>query len=103
MVRAVGDGADGTLYEVELGVDLRHGLHAFLHADGRLSLGANLKGETLTRGQARRLGQIFPWACGCEPAPSRAECPEKLAELLREFDVDPAELDDELIQRMRSG
>jgi hypothetical protein len=99
VVRAVGE-VDGAWVEKDVGVDQRRGLHAFLHADGRLPLDNEPVGAAVTRKEAIRLGRLFPWVCGCPPR--QAPMQDALAEMLcREFDVDPADIDDEVLGELR--
>ena len=98
VVRAVAI-VNGGVIEREVNVDTRRGLHAFLHADGRLPVETDPKGCAITNREAVQLGKHFPWVCGCEP-PAALE--DDLAEMLRrEFGVDPADIDEEVLGELR--
>lgn len=102
-----------------LGVDRRRGLHAFLHADGRLPVESDCGGEALSLKDIGRLARAFPWVCpeppvvvGCGARRTVAEAlaadlgedalsPE-LRELLKdEFGVDVDAEDDGLVDFLR--
>lgn len=107
LVRCMADveGASPMVYW--LGVDRRRGLHAFLHADGRLPVESSAAGAALDAKEVAQLAAAFPWVRPA--APPRAECgaveadepgfPEddgiapELRQLLREeFGVDDADM-----------
>lgn len=99
VIEAVADLLGGGESRALLAVDRRRGLHAFLHADGRLPVQSQAEFESLTRREQARLGQHVPWLGRCEAcstAPGGGQ-DDLLAMLREEFDVDPAELDDDLL------
>lgn len=110
---ATADFEDGYSQRVESVVDARRGLHAFLHADGRLQLDSDPRGSALSRVELARLAQRFPWVAGCcgekayagvdaacgEGAPGEADSMVDM--LCNEFDVDPDDLDEELLAALR--
>ncbi len=104
VVRATMDGASGELVEATVPVRARKGVHAWLHADHVLPLAARPKPSALTKKETSRLAAALGWLCGCPendpPRPANG-CPDELASLLADFDVDAATLDAETIARMR--
>lgn len=100
VVRAVAE-VDGSVIAKEVGVDPRRGLHAFLHADARLPVETEVKGAALTAREANRLGKVFPWVCGCGPPAGADAGGDDLDAMLREFDIDPADLDEALLGALR--
>ncbi len=101
-VRATMDGPDGHLVEEFLPLQARRGVHAWLHADGNLALASKPRPSTLSRKETTRLSRVFSWLCPC-PSQKAAHtaCPDDLASLLADFDVDASELDEDLVARMR--
>jgi len=120
LVRCMADMEDGTPLVYWLGVDRRRGLHAFLHADGRLPVESTVTGAALSPKEISRLSRAFPWMCA-ERTPT-GDCAGKrtvaqtlaedlgedtlspeLRDLLKEdFGVDvDADDDDELIEFMK--
>ncbi len=98
VVRAVAE-LDGCMVEEEVSVDARRGMHAFLHADARLPLENDPRGSAMTARESALLGKVFPWVCGCAtdvPSPE-----DDLDAMLREFDIDPADLDEALLGALR--
>lgn len=82
-----------------LGVDRRHGLHAYLHAEKRLAVDTRPRGSTLTESETERLARAFPWLVSvgkCEP------CGDELLDLLRdEFGVDIDDVDDAALKFLK--
>lgn len=99
LVRATLDTEDGFTVEEDLGVDPRKGLHAFLHADGRLPVQSAPTGAALSGRETAALARYFPWICAC-PTGAPAE-DDDLAELLSAFGVDAADLSEELRATLR--
>lgn len=107
------DTVDGTTETFFQNVDPRRGLHAFLHADARISMESDPKGAPLTTREIINLGRRFPWLCGCssagqEPAeeagePSEANEDDDLVSMLkREFDLNEEDIPDDLRSRIRT-
>lgn len=105
LVRCMADVDGGAPVVYWLGVDRRRGLHAFLHADGRLPVDSSASGSALGAKELALLARAFPWVrAEAPPAPPRAAAPEadrdeddgltpELRALLRdEFGVDDADL-----------
>jgi len=109
VIEATVDTEEGETLHTTLGVDPRNGLHAFLHADGRLPLESNPVGTALSRKELQRLATHFPWVRGCctkaeeaDAAPPEEEGSDPLVDMLKnEFDIDPDDLDDELLEALR--
>jgi hypothetical protein len=106
-VRCMAD-IDGAAPEVcWLGVDRRRGLHAFLHADGRLQVDSTCDGAALVPREVELLARAFPWVravpvptCGtaARPVTPGDELSPALRDLLKdEFGVDVDALDDDLL------
>jgi hypothetical protein len=107
-VRCVADVEDVQPIEQSIGLDRRHGLHAFLHADLRLDLLPVPKGAAVTREESRRLARAFPWISR-EP-PAAAEPPvvdavatspapaEDLRSMLKDLGVE--DVDEELLREL---
>ena len=100
VVRAVAE-QDGCVVASEVGVDARRGMHAFLHADARLPLESDPKGTAMTAREASRLGAVFPWVCGCPSDVPGPDGEDELDAMLREFDIDPADLNEALLGALR--
>ena len=99
-VRCVAHGGEGATDTFEIGLDRRHGLHAYLHADGRLPVDSRVVGASLSPAETERLARVFPWILGCPDDDAPAAPPgvpgDELLDMLREeFDVDVDELDEE--------
>jgi hypothetical protein len=92
-----------------LGVDRRRGLHAFLHADGRLPLESTCAGAALARREVARMARAFPWllpAPGCcvptvTPDPKPEIAPDLRDMLKDEFGVDVDAMDDDELDFMK--
>ena len=100
VARAVAE-LDGCVVAGEVGVDARRGMHAFLHADARLPLENDPKGAAMTAREATRLGAVFPWVCGCPSDVPGPDGDDDLDAMLREFDIDPADLNEALLGAFR--
>lgn len=116
---ATADTQEGATFQVAVPVDTRRGLHAFLHADGRLPLETNPSGSALSRRELTKLAVRFPWVKPCcegaegaavggggaHSSPQQEDADQLRAMLQNEFDIDPEdipdELTDELLQAMR--
>jgi hypothetical protein len=114
LVRCMADVDGGAPMVYWLGVDRRRGLHAFLHADGRLPVDSDCVGSALGPKDIARLAAAFPWVRaeaptvdaapeddGAHDGPSAADdglTPELRAMLREEFGVD----DDDLLDFMKS-
>ncbi len=115
LVRCMADVDGGSPMVYWLGVDRRRGLHAFLHADGRLPVESECAGAALATREVDRLANAFPWvrpepppatpkaARTCVDLPSDEDplSPELRALLKEEFGVD-VDNDDELMDLMKS-
>ncbi|MDP2315653.1 MAG: hypothetical protein Q8P41_22335 [Pseudomonadota bacterium] len=73
LVRCMADMEDGTPVVYWLGVDRRRGLHAFLHADGRLPVESDSSCAALAAKEIVRLARAFPWVRP-DPPPPTAPC-----------------------------
>lgn len=105
-VVATADDDDGGTHQYVLGLDTRRGLHAFLHADARLRIETDPAGSALSRKEKARLGRHFPWLLDCctppEPSEARGGGDDDLLDMLRkEFDVDPDDVSDALLDELR--
>jgi hypothetical protein len=104
LVRCMADVDGGAPVVQWLGVDRRRGLHAFLHADGRLPVDSSATGAALDAKEVARLARAFPWVRPEPPSPMPTEAaaapaeddgltPELRALLRDEFGVDDADLE----------
>lgn len=116
LVRCVVDTTCGSWMQ-EFPVDARRGLHAFLHADGRLPVDSSAEGVGLERGEIRRLARVLPWLGGPrkkeskgwepaaapqEPSPSPTGCPDDLLQMLKEdFGVEVDEMEEDFLESLR--
>lgn len=99
-VRVTMDGPDGAPFEQSMPVRARRGVSAWLHADAQLELCTRQPPEPLTKTQLARIARRFGvWAC--EPPRPAADVPADLADLLADFDVDAADLDEDVLAQMR--
>lgn len=107
LVRCMADLEDGTPLVYWLGVDRRRGLHAFLHADGRLPVESSCSLAALASREVNRLARAFPWVRPeVVPAAPKAAAdahvvddgiPPELREMLKdEFGIDVDAFDDDL-------
>lgn len=120
LVRCMADFEENNSCVYWLGVDRRRGLHAFLHADGRLPVDSDCTGTALSIKEVARLAQAFPWVrpepppvaeCGTRRTVAEALAEDlgedtlspELRELLKdEFGVDVDAEDDELLDFIKS-
>jgi hypothetical protein len=116
-LRCIADIDGGEPLVVTLGVDLRRGLHAFLHADQRLRGEPTPKPSAVTPSELDRLAHAFPWVCPTKPdaceaggrlrdesADVPAGAPSDLLDMLKnDFGVDLDDVDEELLAHMRGG
>jgi hypothetical protein len=120
LVRCMADLDDHASCVYWLGVDRRRGLHAFLHADGRLPVESDCAGAALGLKEIARLARAFPWVrpdppavvgCGAKRTVAQALAEDlgeetlspELRDLLKdEFGVDVDAEDDELIDFIKS-
>ena len=113
LVRATMAAEDGELLEETVPAHEPRGVHNWLRAAHRLPLAARPRPSSLSKKETQDLARVFGWL-GCprseKPPAGRASpppgghsngCTDELANLLAEFDVDGAELDAELIQKLR--
>lgn len=105
VVTCVADLADGRELRTTTSVDRRRGLHAFLHGDAKLPLVSRAEFESLTSREQRRIGHSFPWVSTCRTcsAPVAANDDDLMAMLREEFDVDPDDLDEDLLSMLGRG
>lgn len=110
VVRATMAAEDGGLLEETVPAHAPRGVHTWLRAAHRLPLAARPRPASLSRKETLDLARVFGWL-GCPDAARTAVresdsgvhpngCSEELASLLAEFDVDGAELDAELIEKL---
>ncbi len=102
VVRCTVDVADGTTYILEHPVDRRRGFHAFLHADALLPVTPVATLVGLEPADQARLAERFPWLR--PPAKVAGSCcddAEVLQMLRDEFDVDPDDIDETLVEQLR--
>lgn len=90
----------------DLLVARRRGLHAWLHADAKLSVESSHKLEGLTLSHRRQLASEWCWVApatdelgGC--APCGESLPDEMADLLRDMGVDVEEISSELRDQLR--
>ncbi|MDP2308328.1 MAG: hypothetical protein Q8P18_20075 [Pseudomonadota bacterium] len=120
LVRCMADFGEHSCCVYWLSVDRRRGLHAFLHADGRLPVESDCVGSALSLKEIARLARAFPWvrpeppaaaACGARRTVAQALAEDlgedslspELRDLLKdEFGVDVDAEDDPLLDFMKS-
>ncbi|MSP54205.1 MAG: hypothetical protein EXR69_01140 [Myxococcales bacterium] len=110
VVRATMAAQDGELLEETVPAHAPRGVHAWLRAAHRLPLAARPQPASLSRKETLDLARVFDWlACPQPPAAAVRDpgaavhlngCTEELASLLAEFDVEGAELDADLIEKL---
>lgn len=102
-VRCIADLDDGEPILVVLGLDRRRGLHAFLHADQRISVEPLPPGAAVSRSEMLRLSAAFPWLCPHPPAaPAERGAAASVLDMLKDdFDVDVEDMSDDLRDMMR--
>jgi hypothetical protein len=77
LIRCVADIEESAPMVLWLGVDRRRGLHAFLHADGRLPVESSGVAAALGRREVERLAVAFPWI---QPPPCQAPASNEVAQ-----------------------
>ncbi len=82
LVRCMADFEDNASMVYWLSVDRRHGLHAFLHADGRLPVESDCIGSALGLKEIARLSRAFPWVNCAAAAPARTSVARTVAQAL---------------------
>ncbi|MFZ5476098.1 MAG: hypothetical protein ACOZNI_04930 [Myxococcota bacterium] len=97
-VRCVADVEDIQPIEQSIGVDRRHGIHAFLHADQKLQLDPVPAGAAVTRAETRRLASVFPWMCRGAPAAEVEPAASDLRSMLKDLGVE--DVDEELLREL---
>lgn len=99
VVRCTVDVDGGPALVLEQQVDRRRGLHAFLHADALLPVSSDARPSVLDKRSVGRLTRVFPWL---SPTPPEPCCDDDLLQMLKdEFDVDPDDVDDALVDQLR--
>lgn len=103
-VRCTLDLAGGEVLQLEALTDPRRGVHAFLRADRRLEVPRDTPPvHPLNTRELRTLAEAWPWLLpnlapeASEPASEE----DPLRELLREFDVEMEDLDDQTLEGLR--